>query len=277
MAKRTKPSIEKLIRGYLGFCEGRGKASLTISSYESDLLHFKDWLKARKLNFYSLQQKHFDLYLADLRKEGRRVNTQRRKLLSARALCRFAFTRKKIPAAIVVKAPERKEKLPWIPSREHLDQAVDHFSGALGLRNRLLVRLLAETGMSLSEMCALEWRNWDGDRLMIQGKRKRSLTISTEVQELLAGWRKAYGGKHLFPGFNRFGPTSLRMTNRGVELLFRDLARAKGLPHLHPKSLRHHAVMSWLKAGVAEKEIRLRLGVNPLWSLEPYRRAMEVQ
>ncbi len=278
MANRTKPTVEKLIRGYLGFCEGRGKAALTISSYEGDLLYFRDWLKNRDLDFYSLRPKDLELYGADLRKNGLRVNTQRRKLLSARALYRYAFVRKKIPEALSVKAPDRKEKLPWIPGAVELERVLSQLGeGPLGLRNRLILVLLAETGMNLQELCSLEWRDWENDQLHIQGKRKRSMKISAQVQELLGRWRSAHQGKHLFPGFNRFGPTSIRMTSRGVELVFHGLAKAAKLPRLHPKSLRHHAVIRWLQEGVADQEIRQRLGVNPLWSLEPYRRALDVK
>ncbi|NUM89277.1 MAG: tyrosine-type recombinase/integrase [Bdellovibrionales bacterium] len=277
MANRTKPSVEKLIRGYLGFCEGRGKAALTISSYGSDLHQFKNWLEERGLDFYSLRAKDFDLYLSDLRKEGKRVNTQRRKLLSARALYRYAFTRKKLDLhpALHVKAPERKERLPWIPNRDEVNRLISRCGGegALAVRSRLIVRVLCETGMNVSELCSLEWRDCQGDQLTVQGKRKRVLRISQELRDLLAAWRMLHSGKHLFPGFNRFGPTSLRLTNRGVEVLFRRLST--GLPRLHPKALRHHAVMAWLVEGVADTEIRRRLGVNPLWSLDLYRRALE--
>jgi hypothetical protein len=62
------------------------------------------------------------------------------------------------------------------------------------------------------------------------------------------------------------------MTPRGVELFFRHLAKQSGFRSLKPKTLRHFAIASWLRAGIAETEIHRRLGVHPSYSLHAYQK-----
>jgi hypothetical protein len=54
--------------------------------------------------------------------------------------------------------------------------------------------------------------------------------------------------------------------------MFRSLARRVKLAKLNPKSLRHFAVVGWLKEQVTENEIRSRLGLSPNYSFFLYDR-----
>jgi integrase len=212
-------------------------------------------------------------------------------VLSAKALVKYAVSRKKMPGGSsvqYVKTPERLERLPWIPTREEFARilAFVDTKTQTGLRNWLVVALLAETGMTLAELCRLRWDACsDGfDQVDVQGKRPRRLQISPEVSARLAEWRTrtaslasplAREGKNLFPGFNRHGITSEKMTPRGVEIYFRVLARGTGFRALKPKTLRHYCVVEWLRSEVPETEIQKRLGVHPNYSLASYRKVLE--
>lgn len=269
-------SLEKMMRGYLGFLVGTGKSALTVSSYRGDLLVFQEFLRERKLEFTALKAKDFDDYQFFLRKRGLRANTRRRKLITARALYRYAVTRKKIASspARFIKPPARVERLPWIPVSADLQRFLEgiDLKSPLGLRNQLIVRLLAETGLSLSELCFLQWEQLRGLQLQVTGKKSRSVGIGKALAHDLARWKKQLEGhRFLFPGYNRFGLTSPRMTPRGVEILFRELGKRTGLPGMKPKSLRHYAVMAWLPV-LTDKEIQAKLGVTNTYSLQPYRK-----
>jgi integrase len=199
--------------------------------------------------------------------------------LSAKALVKYAVSRKKLaPSSVLyVKAPDRLERLPWIPLPADWKKISSRLEAKtpLGLRNRLAVRLLAETGITVAELCGLRWDQVAGAKLTLEGKRPRELKLSPELVRGLQNWRKANKGKHLFPGFNRHGATSEKMTTRGVELFFRRLAMDSGYPHLKPKTLRHLAIANWLRENMAETEIQKRLGVHPNYSLDAYRKHLE--
>ncbi len=278
--ERTKPKLAMLVKGYMGFLTGTGKSTSTISSYRGDLDLFEKFLRERKKDFYRLVPRDFEAYQYWLEKNGLKTNTRRRKILSAKALVRYAVSRKKMATSALqyVKAPERLERLPWIPGRMDFEKILGGIDPRTltGLRNGLVVKLLAETGLTLAELCALRWEQIQGGIISWDtGKRPRKLRIEPETQAQLQEWRRKNSGKHLFPGFNRHGITSEKMTPRGVELFFRILAKNTGYRSLKPKTLRHYAVMEWLRANVAEGEIQNRLGVHPNYSLAAYRKVLE--
>lgn len=289
MKRRTKersppsglPKYSKLVHGYLGFLTGTGKSIATIQSYKGDLALFEDFLKRRKKDFYSVSRQDFSAYQAWLEKEGLKTNTRRRKILSAKSLVKYAVSRKKLaPSNILyVKAPDRLERLPWVPIPKEWEKITTRLEGKspLALRNRVVVHFLAETGMTVAELCSLRWDQISGLKVTLEGKRGRELRISPELERWLKEWRKSNKGKNLFPGFNRHGATSERMTPRGVELYFRRLALGSGFPSLKPKTLRHLAIANWLRAEVPEKEIQRRLGVHPNYSFDAYRKHLQTR
>jgi integrase len=141
-------------------------------------------------------------------------------------------------------------------------------------RNRILVQTILETGLSVAELCSLQWEDLHGAKIKVLGKRARELKLSKELLEELKEWRKLAKGKFLFPGFNRHGLHSPKMTPRGVELVFHGLAQQFALQDMKPKTLRHYAILRWLEAGVKQEEILRRLGVNAAFSLESYRKIL---
>lgn len=267
--------FEKILKGYLGFLEGTGKSRLTISSYRGDLEVFKKYIQESGIKFHDLTHEDFDRYHFYLIKRGLKTNTRRRKLITARSLCRYALTRKKIDLspAQFVKPPERVEKLPWVPRPEEYREFLKGIPAktALGLRNRLLVEMIAETALSISELCALKWEDIVENNLKVPGKRARSLELSLGLVKRLEAWRLANEGKFLFPGYNRHGMATARMSPRGVEMMFRSVHARSGLPEMMPKTLRHFCILEWLRAGVVDKEIQRRLGVSSTYSLHAYK------
>lgn len=277
--ERAKPSFPALVKGYMGFLTGTGKSSSTIASYRGDLSLFEKFLREKKRDFYRLVPRDFDAYQVWLEKNGLKTNTRRRKVLSAKALVKYAVSRKKLAPSQVqfVKTPERLERLPWIPARAEFLRILGCVDAKTktGLRNYLAVLLLAETGLSLAELCALRWEDVQGGVVVAGGKRPRKIRLSKETDAKLGEWREKNDGKHLFPGFNRYGITSEKMTPRGVELYFKVLAKSSGFRALKPKTLRHYCIVEWLRGGVAEAEVLHRLGVHPNYPLSPYRKVLE--
>src|SRR3989338_3272741 len=270
--------FEKILKVYLGFLEGTGKSRLTISSYRGDLEVFKKYIQESGIRFHDLTHEDFDRHHFYLIKRGLKTNTRRRKLITARSLCRYALSRKKIDLspAQFIKPPERVEKLPWVPKPEEYRDFLKNLTikTSIGLRNRLLVEMLAETALSISELCSLRWEDLEGTRLKVPGKRARALEISLALLRRLESWKEMNQGKFLFPGYNRHGMATARMSPRGVEMMFR-AAQARGpLPEMMPKTLRHFCILEWLSRGVADKEIQRRLGVSSTYSLHAYKQQL---
>jgi len=275
-----KATYAKLVKGYMGFLTGTGKSISTISSYRGDLDLFEKFLRERKRDFFKLIPRDFESYQIWLERQGLKINTRRRKVLSAKALVKYAVSRKKVAqsAILYVKAPDRLERLPWIPNADEFAHVLGIIEtrSLTGLRNWLVVQLLSETGLTVAELCALRWDQIGDEVLSLDsGKRPRKLRISADTDIRLREWKLRNPGKHLFPGFNRHGITSEKMTPRGVELFFRKIAWATGFRNLKPKTLRHYCVLEWLRSGVADLEVQRRLGVHPNYSLLLYRKVLE--
>lgn len=267
--------FEKILKGYMGFLEGTGKSRLTISSYRGDLEVFRKFIQEAGIKFHDLTHEDFDRYHFYLIKKGLKTNTRRRKLITARSLCYYALTRKKIDLspAQFVRPPDRVEKLPWVPKPEEYREflkIVPHQT-SIGNRNRLLVEMTAETALSISELCSLKWEDLQGTQLKVPGKRSRSLELSQELVNRLLEWKGMNLGKFLFPGYNRHGMATARMSPRGVEMMFRSVQARSNLPEMMPKTLRHYCILEWLKTGVPDKEIQRRLGVSSTYSLHAYK------
>lgn len=270
----------KILKSYLGFLQGTGKSSATIGSYAGDLNVFHVFLQEKKKDFKKIEARDLRSFLTWMESKGFKTNTRRRKLLTVKGMVRYAVSRKKIFAADVkfLPTPDRLERLPWIPRQKEFSQISDTMGmpeAGVALRNKILFRLLSETGLAVAELCALRWDQVLPRSLLLQGKREREIALNPDTASLLALWSKEKRGDFVFPGFNRFGPTSMKISPRGVELLFRKIALVTGRKSLKPKTLRHYAIVSWLQSNVDDKEIQRRLGVHKNFSLAPYKKCLE--
>lgn len=115
-----------------------------------------------------------------------------------------------------------------------------------GERNRALLRLMLDTGLRLSEVTALRWRDIDlitGKLMVRQGKgsKDRTLWITDEDLEMLRSWRERQA--RAVPGEHEFIFTTLAGTgisSRYVQQMVKRYAtRAKIKKSVHPHTLRH--------------------------------------
>lgn len=270
----------KLTKGFVGYLTGTGKSLSTVQSYKTDLDLLASYLKEKKKEFLSLEARDFGAYQAWLEKRGFKMNTRRRKVLTAKALVRYAVSRKKMKpnSVLYVKAPDRLERLPWIPTPSEWKSVRGSLpkDSVLDLRNQTILQILAESGLNVAELCSLRRDQVKGSKIEFEGKKSRVVQLS-DAAALLKKWLSCHEGKYVFPGFNRHGITSAKMTPRGVELVFRKIAKDSGYRHLKPKTLRHFSIAQWMREGVAHEEIRKRLGVHSNYSLDLYSKHLDTR
>jgi site-specific recombinase XerD len=275
--RAVEESLPSLAEAYLTSLQ-ETKSSLSVSNYRGDLLLFFRFLSSRGYELNRCTASHLTKYDFWLAQRGAAINTRRRKILSARSLIRFAAKKAAFGSnrsALFFRAPARKDRLGYVlpvDQWKRLKRELKKSATPLGKRNRLLVSLLAGSGMLVAEACALRWANWKGTRLVVSGKRARTISLDKETQELLKEWRAEHRGIFVFPGHNRHGLQTQKMTPRGVELLFAAWAEKLALPRLKPKTLRHFAISEWLREGRNDQEIRIRLGVTSSYPLDLYKK-----
>ena len=112
----------------------------------------------------------------------------------------------------------------------------------LGLRDRALLELFYSSGLRLSELCGLRWRDLHDDAGLVtvlgKGGKQRSVPVGSHARRALGQWRASTGAggeAFVFPGRGG-GPIS----QRAVQVRIRQLAVRQGLfKHVHPHMLRH--------------------------------------
>jgi site-specific recombinase XerD len=294
--ERFEKPIEVFEKRYFGFLEGIGKSLNTIKNYRSDLNSFKAFLEERGHDFRTLKSRDFEDYALYLQKRYKPQNTSRRKLLTAKSFYEFLARRGPLdesPASFQG-TPEKEEGMPWVPTSEQLTHILQtlkkDFSKQnqdwghpwdISLRDLVLLRLLSETGILVSQCASLSWKDLESDHW--KNDKDIPLYFSKELQEDLVSWRKrCQSFSHattdrlpLFIGANRYGMVTERLSVRGIEVIFERLAKRFDLPKLKARSLRHYAALFWLRSGVSEKVVLNRLALKSDSALINYRKILK--
>ena len=289
MPARKTLSWLTAVRSYKGYLEGTGKSKHTISSYLSDVRLFGVYLtqhsvqnagKEIKLpDLKVLTAQNLDEYGAFLKAEGQRINTRRRKLLSVRRFLKFLGSRKKVSDGLGARlpAPHKHEVLPYAPDFNEVRRFLlqSEVRDAREARDQILIWTLLETGCLVSEVSTIGVQaalsRGEIEVLDKEGV-ARHIPISSQYAEALENYQDSLPQhqKTLFLGWNRHGPFTERMSPRGVELVVKQFSRKFDQPHLTPRSLRHAAVLEWMKEGVSSTEIQRRLGLKSDYAFRIY-------
>jgi len=167
------------------------------------------------------------------------------------------------------RTPQRGRKLPEVLTAEEqaalLAQPNPRYP--TGERNRLMLSLMLNTGLRLSEATGLQWRDLDlntGKLFVRQGKgaKDRTLWIGAEDVDLLRGWRQRQaheicsGCTHVF--------TTLKgevASNRYVQQMIKRYAAKAGiLKNVHPHVCRHSFASDLLRASRNIRLVQKALG-----------------
>lgn len=131
----------------------------------------------------------------------------------------------------------------------------------LWLRNRALFFVLRSSGMRVSEACQLDRQHllFEERGAMVyhgKGNRSRIVLFSPEAWTYLLEYLRERDGQTVAPAApvfaqhnRRVGQTLIRLTSRGVQLVFERIAREAGILerfHLTPHTLRHFFATEFL-------------------------------
>ena len=183
-------------------------------------------------------------FVAAEHRRGLSPKSLQRRLSAVRSCYRWLLKQGRVAAnpAAAVRAPKAPRKLPQVLDPDEAKALVEVPTDApLGLRDRALLELFYSSGLRLSELCALRWRDLDLAEGLVtvlgKGRKQRTVPVGSHACRALAEWHKDTGGAAdapVFPGRN--GP----ITQRAVQLRLRQLAQRQGLfKRVHPHLLRH--------------------------------------
>lgn len=235
------------VEGFLAYLQVERRMSAhTLDAYRRDLLALAEWADAQGTSdLASLQGEQLRSFVASEHRRGLSPKSLQRRLSACRSLYTWLLKQGRIAAnpAAGLRAPKAPRKLPQVLDPDEAIQLVEVPADApLGLRDRALLELFYSSGLRLSELCALHWRDLDleGGFVTVLGKgnRQRIVPVGSHAVRALLAWRDERKGDNtapVFPGRNG-GPIS----QRAVQIRLKQIAQRQGLfKHVHPHMLRH--------------------------------------
>src|SRR5688572_7400610 len=216
----------------------------TLGGYRRDLDGLTAWATAQGADVDALHTEQLRAFIASEHRRGLSPKSLQRRLSACRSFYRWLLRHGRIQAnpAQPIRAPKAPRKLPQVLDPDEAKALVEVPTDVpLGLRDRALLELFYSSGLRLSELCGLRWRDLDlqGGLVTVLGKgsKQRSVPVGSHARAALAEWRndqRPAGDAFVFPGRN--GP----ITPRGVQARLRTLAQRQGLfKRVHPHLLRH--------------------------------------
>ncbi len=279
-------SFAYALKSFLGYLEGTEKSAHTIKNYRSDLMSFQVFLEkglgSKPVSLSDVTLADLERYHENLKKEGFKTNTRRRKVLTVRKLLRYLSLRRKIALDLGQKlpTPHKIERVPQTIILSDLLRRVreDVPENEIQARNRVLLWTLAETGCQVSELSRIRFDDWHPHKgtqkeaiLQVSGKAPRALPVSLELyQEVQHLQHLGNGTPYLFLGFNKFGSMGSPITPRGIELLVKTQAARLDLGEITPRVIRHSVVRHWLEQKLPREEIQRRLGLRTSYAFRVY-------
>jgi len=224
----------------------RATSAHTLDAYRRDLAALHGWAQAHGADDVdALQPAQLRDFVAAEHRRGLSPKSLQRRLSACRSFYAWLLKHGRIAAspAAGLRAPKAPRKLPQVLDVDEAVRLVEVPTDApLGLRDRALLELFYSSGLRLSELCALRWRDLQlADGLVTvlgKGSRQRSVPVGSHARRALEEWRASTGADvdaHVFPG--RGGGA---ISQRAVQIRIRQLAARQGLfKHVHPHMLRH--------------------------------------
>ncbi|MFB4164236.1 tyrosine-type recombinase/integrase [Alteribacillus sp. JSM 102045] len=223
----------------------------TLRGYAYDLKCFEDFLHHhdRSTALNEINPSTVRRYIQDqVLNFGIKPRTMQRRISSLKSFCQFSLKENYINLDFTagIQSPKADKNLPRYMRLDELKQLfayLEQENGPYALRNELLFKCLATSGMRRQELVDLKWEHIDlnNETILIRGKgnKERLLPLHQMVIPLFHQYRKQLLAHQLHdsqPVFiNRYGN---QMNPRGLHVMFKRILEKAGLPP-HRFSLHH--------------------------------------
>jgi len=257
----------------------------TALNYRRDLMDFRRFLLNRanareEVVPGEISSDDIRGYLGDLMDRRRRPATVQRRLFAIKAFFRWREQAAGAPnPARAIRSPRSERRLPAILQQDEVRRLIETETRGLTparLRDRAIMETLYSSGLRVSELCGLDWRDIDEEIGMVmvrrgKGNKDRLVPIGEPALAALAEWRRA-----MPIAWEPNGPviTNLRggrLTTRAVEALLARRLQAAGLrTPITPHGLRHCFATHMLNNGADLRSIQEMLGHASLATTQRY-------
>ncbi|MCE4362751.1 tyrosine recombinase XerC [Xanthomonas hortorum] len=259
----------------------------TLDAYRRDLAALVSWaaeqksedgapLDAALLDSAQLTSAQLRQFVAAEHRRGLSPKSLQRRLSACRSYYAWLLKHGRIAAspAAAMRAPKAPRKLPQVLDADEAVRLVEVPTDApLGLRDRALLELFYSSGLRLSELCALRWRDLDLESGLVmvlgKGEKQRLVPVGSHAITALRAWLRDSGGcaeTHVFPG--RAGGA---ISQRAVQIRIKQLAVRQGMfKDVHPHMLRHSFASHILESSGDLRGVQELLGHSDIVTTQIY-------
>jgi integrase/recombinase XerC len=274
------------------FAAALGKASRaannTVSNYRRDLCDFRRFLLERgaaldptgeEVDPAAIMTDHIRGYLSQAMRTLSRATVQRR-LFAIKAFFRWreAMAGAASPAR-PLRSPRTQRRLPAILPEDEVRRLIEadgEDRRPAALRDRAILETLYSSGLRVSELTGLDWRDIDDEVGMVlvragKGNKDRMVPIGEPALDALKAWRRAMPTAWELDGPVITNLRGGRLTPRAVENILAQRIVTAGLgSSITPHGLRHCFATHMLDSGADLRSIQEMLGHASLATTQRY-------
>lgn len=298
-----KLNLLKLQEDFCAKLTSDGKSFNTIKNYKTDLNIFNQFLisKGSKLTLNEISEEQLKEYSHFLEKKYNSPNSIRRRVQALRIFFDFLIQTNRYsynPIKKILVSPKVVDK-PNPPKFHFIKSIVADFysraeladghSKLLSLRNLVLIHLIYEGGLKVSDIenvAAAHIKKSKGlYRILVTPEKKEPYMVSMpeSFNELHEEYKKLLNERkdkdqvsfdnYLFNA-NPYRILRGGLSSRGIEVTFKEISK-KHKTVITAKSLRQACIIHWLNQNKPESRIKELMGVQPKYSLSPYKKLVE--
>lgn len=273
-------TVARLIDEFGSYLRHEANASPhTVKAYQTDVGQLAAFLAAEGGSLHAADVHGVRRYLASLAGRNRKSSVGR-KLAALRHFfrhCTRTGARTDDPAAALA-APKRESFLPPHLTVDEMFRVLDGVAAAdpIARRDRAILELLYSSGVRVSELVALDWRDVDRGaavlRVLGKGRKERVVPVGATALAALDDYRRRW------PTGRRTHDTAVFLNARGGRLTSRSVARivdrwtarAGTRVKVSPHAFRHSFATHLLNAGADLRAIQELLGHARLSTTQRY-------
>jgi len=262
----------------------RNYSDHTVQAYAKDLMQFEEYAKEHQEGIFKPVLVDADIvrnWIVYLLEDHIQASSVNRKLSSLKSFFKYLMKQGVVSAnpLRLVNGPKAKKALPYFVKESDMEQLLDgdgFDEGFEGVRDRLIIELLYDTGMRRSELAGLKDVDVDYDSMLIKvtGKRnkQRLIPFAGGLKDLLNAYIekrneeiKAVGGVLLVRKNGK--PVN---TSDIYNVVKKRLGEIPTLSKRSPHILRHSFATSMLNNGAELNAVKELLGHSSLASTSIY-------
>ncbi len=280
------PTNQRSVRGFLDYLKvEKGLAALTISSYQSDLVQFAEFLETRRRALIQARREDVRAFLSQLFSNGVSDRSVARKLSALRHFYKYLLLDRiaKHDPTLEIDSPRQWKVLPKALAGSEIEAMLKSQEGArdsepaaaLAQRDRALLEVLYAAGLRVSEIVnvKLEDLKLELGHVLVRGKgeKERLVPLGRAAQEAVRkyvedGRQVLLRGKVSPMLFVRGGGS--RLTRQRVWQVVS--AASASVRHASPHMLRHSLATHMVENGADLRTVQTILGHSDISTTQVY-------